>query len=190
MAGDASVRRYERLVDGIVPAILMDCPPDRLDVRPFLRIATWLRSHGFSTPLIFAADEEAGLVLMEDLGDDLFSHVCLQPDDYGVDEAELYAAAVDVLVALQALDPLPGLPAYDDEKMLEEASRFTRWYAPDLSDVAKGGYLDIWRKLLPAGRVGDDAFGPCRLPRRQSCSGCKSAADPPRSASSISRTGG
>ena len=158
LAGDASVRRYERLVDGMVPAILMDCPPDRLDVGPFLRIATWLRQAGFSAPLIFAADEGAGLVLMEDLGDDLFSRVCRLPDEYGVDEAELYAAAVDVLVALQALDPLPELPAYDDEKMLEEAGRFTRWYAPDLSDGAKADYLDIWRELLPAARVGDDAL--------------------------------
>ncbi len=157
LAGDASVRRYERLVDGMVPAILMDCPPDRLDIGPFLRISTWLRQAGFSTPLIFAADEDAGLVLMEDLGDDLFSRVCLRPDEYGVDEAELYAAAVDVLVALQALDPLSDLPAYDDEKMLEEASRFTRWYAPDLSDAAKANYLDIGRELLPLVRVGPAA---------------------------------
>ncbi len=158
LAGDASVRRYERLIDGMVPAILMDCPPDRLDVRPFLEIATWLRSAGFSAPLIFAADEDAGLVLMEDLGDDLFSRVCAQPDAYGVDETELYAAAVDVLVALQALEPLPSLPVYDDEKMLEEASRFTRWYAPDLSDAAKANYLDIWRELLPLVRVGPAAL--------------------------------
>ena len=157
LAGDASVRRYERLTGGIVPAILMDCPPDRLDVRPFLRIATWLRQAGLSAPLIFAADEEAGLVLMEDLGDDLFSRVCARHEDDAV-ETELYGAAVDVLVAMQALDPLPDLPAYDDEIMLEEAARFTRWYAPDLSDEAKANYLDVWRELLPLVRVGPEAL--------------------------------
>ncbi len=158
LAGDASVRRYERLVNGMVPAIFMDCPPDHLDIGPFLRIATWLRQVGFSAPLIFAADEDAGLILMEDLGDDLFSRVCMLPDEYGVDEMDLYAAAVDVLLALQALDPLPDLPAYDDEKMLEEASRFTRWHASGLSDDAKADYLDIWRELLPLVRVGPAAF--------------------------------
>ncbi|MEM7041583.1 MAG: phosphotransferase [Pseudomonadota bacterium] len=157
LAGDASARRYERLTGGIVPAILMDCPPDRLDVRPFLRIATWLRQAGLSAPLIFAADEEAGLVLMEDLGDDLFSRVCTQ-DAEDADETELYEAAVDVLVAMQALEPLPDLPAYDDDKMLEEAARFTRWYVPDLSEHAKSDYLDIWRSLLPEIRVGPEAF--------------------------------
>ncbi|MEM9626390.1 MAG: phosphotransferase [Pseudomonadota bacterium] len=157
LAGDASARRYERLVDGMVPAILMDCPPDRLDVRPFLKIATWLRGVGFSAPLIFAADEDAGLVLMEDLGDDLFSRMCAAGGE-GVDEETLYAAGVDVLVALQDLDPPEDLPVYDDDKMLEEASRFTRWYVPDLNDRAQTDYLDIWRELLPSTRVGPAAF--------------------------------
>jgi aminoglycoside/choline kinase family phosphotransferase len=59
---------------------------------------------------------------------------------------------------LQALDTPSDLPAYDDEKMLGEASRFTRWYASDLSADAKADYLDIWRELLPAVRVGEDAL--------------------------------
>jgi len=126
--------------------VLMDCPPDLLDVRPFLKIAKWLRQCGFTAPLIVAADEDAGLVLMEDLGDGLFSRI-LSSDTEVADETELYAAAVDVLVGLQALDQLPDLPAYDDEKMLEEASRFTRWYASTLSDRAKDAYLEIWRSL-------------------------------------------
>lgn len=156
LAGDASVRRYERLIDGMVPAILMDCPPDRLDVRPFLRIATWLRGEGFSAPLIFAADEDAGLVLIEDLGDDLLSHVCEQVEE--ADETALYGIAVDVLLALQALDPPADLPLYDDEKMLEEVGRFTKWHASNLSDQAKADYLDIWWELLPLVRVGPEAF--------------------------------
>ncbi|MGI9508869.1 MAG: aminoglycoside phosphotransferase family protein [Geminicoccaceae bacterium] len=156
MAGDASARRYERLI-GQSPAILMDAPPEIMDVGPFVRIATWLRQAGFSAPSIFAADVEAGLVLMEDLGDDLFSRV-LAEETGGVDEAELYSAAVDLLVALQKLEPPADLPAYDDEKMLEEVGRFTKWYAPRVSERAKADYLDIWRELLPLVRVGSPAF--------------------------------
>lgn len=158
LVGDASARRYERLVGGSVKAILMDCPPDLLDVGPFLRIAKWLRQQGFSSPMILAADEEAGLVLMEDLGDGLFSRVLDGANAHGVDETSLYSAAVDVLVALQTLDPPSDLPPYDDDKMLEEASRFTRWFAPKLSDRTKEAYLDIWRDLLPLMRVGSGAF--------------------------------
>ncbi|MDH3659052.1 MAG: phosphotransferase [Alphaproteobacteria bacterium] len=157
LAGDASVRRYERLIGGPVPMVLMDCPPDLLDVGPFLCIAKWLRRCGFSAPLIFAADEEAGLALMEDLGDDLFNRV-LSEGVRSVDETELYGAAVDVLVVLQALEPPDDLPAYDDDKMLEEVGRFTRWYASRLSERAKADFLDIWRELLPLVRVGPAAF--------------------------------
>lgn len=156
LAGDASVRRYERLI-GQLPAILMDAPTEVMDVGPFVRIATWLRQAGFSAPLIFATDIEAGLVLMEDLGNDLFSRTLASGAD-GVDEVGLYGAAVDLLVALQKQEPPAGLPVYDDEKMLEEVGRFTKWYAPRLSERAKADYLDIWRELLPLVRVGPAAF--------------------------------
>ncbi len=159
LAGDASARRYERVAGGGMSAILMDAPPDQPALRtgPFVRIASWLRRHGFSAPAIIDQRVDEGLVLMEDLGDDLFSRVLAAGVD-GVDEAALYGAAVDVLVALQALDPPADLPPYDDDKMLEEASRFTRWSATDLSEREKDAYLDIWRELLPCMRVGTAAF--------------------------------
>jgi len=71
LAQDASFRRYLRLSGGPRPAVLMDAPPPE-DVRPFLRIAAHLAEIGISVPEIFAADEAAGLVLEEDLGDALF----------------------------------------------------------------------------------------------------------------------
>ncbi len=157
LAGDASARRYERLIGGPMPAVLMDCPPERLDVRPFLDIAKWLRQAGFTAPLVLGADAGEGLVLMEDLGDALFSRV-LAADPRRVDEEELYGIAVDLLVALQALEPPAWLPAYNDEVMLEEVGRFTKWYASRLGERAKADYLDIWRSLLPSARVGVDAF--------------------------------
>lgn len=158
LVGDASARRYERVVGEGVSAILMDAPPDLPALRtgPFVRIASWLRQHGFSAPDIIDQRIDEGLVLMEDLGDDLFS-LALSPKS-NADEAELYGAAVDVLVALQALDPPADLPPYDDDKMLEEASRFTRWSATELSEHEKDAYLDIWRELLPCMRVGSATF--------------------------------
>lgn len=159
LAGDASARRYERLRGGLCPAVLMDAPPDLLDVEPFVRIGRWLRKEDFSAPLIFAADLEAGLVLMEDLGNDLFS-VVLKPDGAGrqVDAADLYGAAIDALIALQRRAPPDGLPAYDREKMLAEVALLTEWYAPSLSQAAKQNFLGIWQELLPATRTGPDTF--------------------------------
>jgi aminoglycoside/choline kinase family phosphotransferase len=74
LAQDASFRRYLRLAGGRGPAVLMDAPPPE-DVRPFVRVAAHLAGIGLSAPKIIAADETAGLVLEEDLGDDLYSVV-------------------------------------------------------------------------------------------------------------------
>ncbi|HSU05395.1 MAG TPA: aminoglycoside phosphotransferase, partial [Acetobacteraceae bacterium] len=71
LAQDASFRRYLRLSGGPQPAVLMDAAPPE-DIRPFLHVAAHLGDLGLSAPRIIAADEIAGLVLEEDLGDDLF----------------------------------------------------------------------------------------------------------------------
>ena len=52
----------------------MDVPPESgLDVRPFLAVTAWLRAGRFSAPEVLGADRRRGLVLLEDLGDDLFA---------------------------------------------------------------------------------------------------------------------
>ena len=64
LAGDASFRRYHRVSRNGVRAILMDAPPDREDVRPFVRMARHLLGLGLSAPGILASDESAGLLLL------------------------------------------------------------------------------------------------------------------------------
>ena len=81
----------------------MDVPPGSgLAVGPFLAVDAWLRAAGFSAPAVLAADEARGLVLLEDLGDDLFARLCAAAPGR---EAGLYAAAVDLLADLQRLPP-------------------------------------------------------------------------------------
>src|SRR6056297_3542562 len=77
LAGDASNRRYLRLrKPGGDRAVLMDAPPGTgEDVRPFLRVARHLAALGFSPPRILAEEADAGLLLLEDLGDALFARV-------------------------------------------------------------------------------------------------------------------
>jgi aminoglycoside/choline kinase family phosphotransferase len=150
LAGDASARRYERLRGGPRPAILMHCPP-QISVESFLHVANWLHRWRMSAPKVIAADAESGQVLLEDLGDDLFSRVLAQ----GGDERALYAAAVDLLVFLQSQAPPDDLPTYDDAWLLREASLLPEWYAPD---APADDYRAIWEKLLPRARVGGAGF--------------------------------
>jgi aminoglycoside/choline kinase family phosphotransferase len=133
LAGDASPRRYERLTRGTATAVLMDAPPERgIDPRPFLAMTGWLRGLGLSAPEVMAADPALGLILLEDLGDDLFSRVCARAPEA---EPELYAAATDLLARLHA-EPAPDAidgwhpPPYDRAFLEFEARILTDWYLP------------------------------------------------------------
>ena len=127
LAGDASPRRYERLSRNGETAVLMDADPaSGEDVRPFLAIAAHLAALDLSPPAILSRDEANGFLLLEDLGDDLYARVvAAQP----ADEAAIYAAAVDVLVHLQAAPPPAGLGAYDAPAMGAAAGLAVTWYA-------------------------------------------------------------
>jgi N-acetylmuramate 1-kinase len=133
LAGDASARRYERLRRGFSRAILMDVPPaSGLDVRPFLAVTAWLRAGRLSAPEVLGADCRRGLVLLEDLGDDLFARLCAE---HPAREPGLYRAAVDLLAHLQHRPP-PGAdvgwtpPPYDMAFLMREARLTVEWYLP------------------------------------------------------------
>jgi aminoglycoside/choline kinase family phosphotransferase len=154
LAGDASFRRYWRLTDGTRSAILMDAPPERLDPRPFLAIDARLRAFSYSAPLIYASDERAGLVLLEDFGDASFAARIAAGDD----PAELYELAIDWLIDLHRhRDASEGLPDYDDARLLEEVGRFLLWYVPAVLDApleasAEIEFDSLWRALIPVAR--------------------------------------
>jgi aminoglycoside/choline kinase family phosphotransferase len=148
-SGDASFRSYARLIDGQRRAIVMDAPPPHEDVRPFIAVARILAGYGYSAPQVLAADAEAGLAVLEDLGDDLYTRVLAADGD----EAGLYGAAVDLLADLHRRPPPPSLPRYDMRLLVEEANLFTRWYLPALHGVptsapAMAEFDAHWRAAL------------------------------------------
>lgn len=161
LAGDASFRRYDRLVapDGS-RAVLMDAPPPKEDVRPFMTIQAHLLALGYSAPRLLAADAETGLLLLEDLGDDTFTRLLAA----GESETGLYRLAVDQLIDMhqrgEAAIP-SGLAPYDDEKLLTEAHLLTDWYAPEVVSLPAGAresYAMLWRDLFPLARAVPDTL--------------------------------
>jgi N-acetylmuramate 1-kinase len=156
LPGDASFRRYVRLERGGTRAMLMDAPPPQEDVRPFLAVARLLHGMGLSAPRIAAEDVAAGLLLLEDFGDETYSRLLAA----GADEADLYALAVDVLIALNrrfAAAAAPAVPPYDEQRFLAEAALLVDWYLPAATghptDAAlRDTYLALWRSLLPLAR--------------------------------------
>jgi aminoglycoside/choline kinase family phosphotransferase len=126
LPADASHRRYERLEGGPRPALLMDAPPPE-DVRPFLRIARHMLAAGLSAPEVLAADEGAGLLIVEDLG----AATMAQALDAGADPVPLYTAAAEALAALHEAPPPADLPRWDAAAMARAtAATFCDWWWP------------------------------------------------------------
>jgi len=152
LAGDASFRRYERVDHGGRIMVLMDAPPPWEDVRPFLAVTQLLERSGVSVPGILAADEAEGFLLLEDLGDAVFTRV-LKAEP--AQERTLYEATVHALVALQRGAAVDALPPYDMAVYLREAALFVEWFLPQVMgmDAARSlreEYLAAWRSVLEA----------------------------------------
>jgi aminoglycoside/choline kinase family phosphotransferase len=161
LAGDASFRRYFRVVSGTRSAVLMDAPPPHEDPRPFIAVATWLADRGLNAPEIIAQDLERGLLLLADFGDARLREAL---DSDPARERELYERATDVLVHLHVHPPMAGLPVHGLDQWLEELKLFTDWYCPAVGIEADSvGYQAAWRAVLEP--VASDGLGPVTVLR-------------------------
>jgi N-acetylmuramate 1-kinase len=147
LAGDASFRRYFRVVDNDERAVLMDAPPQKgEEVRPYVDIAEYLTSIGLSAPRILARDIEQGLLLIEDFGsvrmrETVDADLSLEP--------AIYAGVTDVLAELHRHAPPAGLRTHGLETWLDEVALFTEWYCPELAlDVDPAGFREAGREVL------------------------------------------
>ena len=161
LAGDASFRRYFRVVEGGRSAILMDAPPPHEDPRPFIAIAEWLTETGLSAPDILARDLDRGLLLLADFGDARLREAL---DEETHREEDFYALATDVLVHLHRHPPMAGLPVHGLDQWLDELLLFLDWYCPAVGlNPDRASYLDAWRSLLAP--VAADGLGPVTVLR-------------------------
>lgn len=161
LAGDASFRRYFRVVDGDRSAVLMDAPPPHEDPRPFVAVAEWLASVGLSAPEILARDLEKGLLLLGDFGDWRLRE-WLDNNPHG--ERELYERATDVLIHLHQHPPMPGLPVHGLGQWIEELKLFTDWYCPAVGiEVDVESYRKAWTDALEP--IANDGLSPVTVLR-------------------------
>jgi N-acetylmuramate 1-kinase len=179
LQGDASTRSYARLSRNGRTAVLMDAPPQPdgppiRDGKPYSRIAHLaedmarafaaiappLRAAGLSAPEILGHDLDKGLLVIEDLGDSVFS---TEVSRGALPQAELWRAAVDALVALQRTSPperLPLgraghhiLPAYDADAFHIEVELLIDWYWPALRgepvpQAVRTEFLSLWAPIF------------------------------------------
>lgn len=178
LQGDASTRTYARLSRGGRTALLMDAPrqsdgPPVRDgksysqiaclaedmVRPFDAIAGTLKQIGLSAPEVLARDLDAGLLLVEDLGDRVYGREIAA----GACQAELWRAAVDALVRLRQR-PVPSryefadgttytLPRRDRAAFEIEVELILDWLWPELKggpapDAVRAEFQALWAPVI------------------------------------------
>ncbi len=161
LAGDASFRRYFRVIGEARQAVLMDAPPPHEDPRLFVAVAEWLASVGLSAPDILARDLDKGLLLLADFGDARLRETL---DTDPARERELYELATDVLIHLHLHPPMAGLPVHGLDQWIEEVAFFTDWYCPALGlTVDTAAYRAAWQAVLAS--VAGDGLGPVTVLR-------------------------
>ena len=161
LAGDASFRRYFRVIGDGRQAVLMDAPPPHEDPRPFIAVAEWLASIGLTVPEILSRDLDQGLLLLGDLGDARLRETL---DADPAREGELYRLATDLLVQLHASPPMHGLPPHGLDQWLDELMLFTEWYCPAVGiEVDRDGWRAAWTEALAP--VASDRLGPVTVLR-------------------------
>jgi hypothetical protein len=137
-------------------------------VDAFVACAAHLRSLGLSAPEVVAAEPNAGLAVLEDLGDDLYATVIAA----GADEAPLYDSAVDALLRLHRAAPpavLHGdgvswpLLTYDSLALRTAGALFTEWLPRLDRRLAFGtealeGWRSLWTPIVARGEAGASVF--------------------------------
>jgi len=160
LAGHASMRSYWRI--GLPPAsrVVMVMPPGAKpeevtqggppEVDPFLDVHRWLAAAGVRVPAVISAsleDPEGGLLVLEDLGDEMLETRLLAGDP----AEPLYEKAIDQLARLRAAaEARPGGciafgRSFDEKLYRWELDHFREW----LLEAWKGARLEpAERELL------------------------------------------
>jgi N-acetylmuramate 1-kinase len=135
-SADASFRRYFRVSRGDVdPAawapradtlIVMDAPPGKEDIAPYLKVTALLEQAGAHVPHVHAFDSQRGFVVMEDLGDT--QYLSLLKTGRGVDK--LYGDALTTLANIQVrgLKASQQLAPYDRAPLERELNLMPEWF--------------------------------------------------------------
>ena len=159
LAGDASPRRYYRLDSGagtpLGGAVLMDDPAGGAAAcGRFAALSEHLTGLGIRAPRVLNWKLDQGLLLLEDLGEDLLAALLERTPDA---ESTCYEAAVDLLVELRHHAPPVSLrfegavhriEPYDMGPLLAEAALFAEWWLPGAGGAADSSAVEEYLALI------------------------------------------
>ena len=124
-SSDASFRRYFRVIHQDGQHIVMDAPPDKENIEPFIRIAQLFKKSNVNVPEIYQQDLQQGFLLLEDFG----SSPLL--DQLNKENAHsFYQEAFNHLYSLQKNTNTVNsqLPYYNEALLSQEIDLFYDWF--------------------------------------------------------------
>ena len=124
-SSDASFRRYFRVIHAGGCHVVMDAPPDKENIQPFICNAQLLQSAQIHVPAIYQQNLRQGFLLLEDLGSQSLLEVLQTENADG-----FYQNALDSLFKLQQNLPIDACPwpAYDEALLTRELGIFYEWF--------------------------------------------------------------
>ena len=141
-SSDASFRRYFRIKGSGGQFIVMDAPPDKENLEPFIRVAKLLARAQVNVPAIFQQNRVDGFLLLEDFGSECFL------DRLNAHNAsDLYHSAFDTLFLLQTNTAIEssGLPDYNESLLQRELGIFEDWFLNAWLD--RPIYAPLWESV-------------------------------------------
>jgi aminoglycoside/choline kinase family phosphotransferase len=125
-SADASFRRYFRVTRGADTFIVMDAPPDREKLGPYIKVANLLADAGVNVPAVLARNLDQGFLLLSDFGNRQY----LSELTAGRQIDRLYDDALAALVKMQTAGPAAAaaLPTYDRGLLSAEMELMPEWF--------------------------------------------------------------
>ena len=122
-SSDASFRSYYRILSNNDTKIIMDAPPEKEPLSPFLDITKRLSKANINVPEIFELDEDLGFILMSDLGKTKYLDKLNDETVYC-----LYTDAMDTIHKMQTEVDASNLKNFDSKELITEMDLFKDWF--------------------------------------------------------------
>ena len=123
--GDASLRKYYRLLNNQKSAIIMDTSDCIRYFKPFILYAKYLREFNILSPEIYKTNFKQGLALIEDFGDNtLYNYIEMYQDEIQY----LYKAVIDEFISFQTIPYKPIFNYLNTVFLKKELQIFLDWY--------------------------------------------------------------
>ncbi|MCL1076671.1 aminoglycoside phosphotransferase [Parashewanella spongiae] len=124
VSGDASFRRYFRVIRPNSNYIAVDSPVDLVPIDPFIEMANAYTLAGLKVPKVIATDKTQGFMLLSDLGDIQLLNQLTENTVH-----HYYSEALNLLPKVTRVNGTTqhALPQFDQAFILKELNIFNEW---------------------------------------------------------------